>query len=73
MLVLNFMYMKKNLFRFSSRRFLFSTVMASALEQVLRRRYLPMWEKYRLFRRLGQSKVKSWIPMENLLLVPMSR
>ena len=31
MLVLNFMYMKKNLFRFSSRRFLFSTVMASAL------------------------------------------
>jgi len=31
MLVLNFMYMKKNLFRFSSRRFLFSTVMAFAL------------------------------------------
>lgn len=31
MLVLNFMYMKKNLFRFSSRRFLFSTVMASVL------------------------------------------
>ena len=30
MLVLNFMYMKKNLFRFSSRRFLFSTVMAYA-------------------------------------------
>ncbi len=30
-------------------------------------------EKYRLFRRLGQSKVKSWIPMENLLLVPMSK
>ena len=31
MLVLNFMYMKKNLFRFSSRRILFSTVVASAL------------------------------------------
>ena len=31
MLVLNFMYMKKNLFRFSSRRILFSTVIASAL------------------------------------------
>ena len=31
MLVLNFMYMKKNLFRFSSRRFLFATVMAFAL------------------------------------------
>mgnify|MGYP000865721020 FL=1 len=31
MLVLNFMYMKKSLFRFSSRRILFSTVIASAL------------------------------------------
>ena len=90
MLVLNFMYMKKNLFRFSSRRFLFSTVMASALVTGAPQAVfayvgevgsnfdpkittVPMWEKYRLFRRLGQSKVKSWIPMENLLLVPMSR
>ena len=53
MLVLNFMYMKKNLFRFSSRRFLFSTVMAFALVTGAPQGYLPMWEKCRLFRRLG--------------------
>lgn len=73
MLVLNFMYMKKNLFRFSSRRFLFSTVMASALVTGAPQAVFAYVGEVQAVSQTGTIKGKSWIPMENLLLVPMSR
>ena len=73
MLVLNFMYMKKNLFRFSSRRFLFSTVMAFALVTGAPQAVFANVGEVQAVSQTGVIKVKSWIPMANLLLVPMSR
>ena len=72
MLVLNFMYMKKSLFRFSSRRILFSTVIASALiaggSQAV---FADAGGSASRNCRLVQLKVKSWIPMASPLSVLM--
>ena len=71
MLVLNFMYMKKSLFRFSSRRILFSTVIASALIAGGSQAVFADAGEVQVVLQTGTIKVKSWIPMASPLSVLM--
>lgn len=71
LLILNFKFMKNEFFKFSSRRILFSTVMASALLAGSPQAVFAEVNGVQTVMQTGTVKGKWWMPMGNPLLVPV--
>lgn len=71
LLILNFKFMKNEFFKFSSRRILFSTVMASALLAGSPQTVFAEVNGVQTVMQTGTVKGKWWMPMGNPLLVPV--